>query len=139
MKCTQCGKTIEDGSDFCYYCGAVFNNEKMSKVIVEETSEEQPQRKAEKKIGTEDRRSSQKQDVTPKPNPEKSTSGVGKAIEVISVIVMIIGFIASIVLMSTVSVPVGLGSVIGTLLLGLMTFGFGRIICLLTAINAKIK
>lgn len=139
MKCKQCGKTVEDGSDFCYYCGAVFNDEKMSKVIVEEMSEEQLQRKTVNKVGTEDRRSTQKQNVAPEPNQEKPTSGVGKAIEVISVIVMIIGFIAAIVLMCTVSVPAGLGIVIGTLLLGLMSFGFGRIICLLTSINAKIK
>lgn len=139
MKCTHCGQIIEDGSDFCYYCGTVFNDEKMSKVIVEEKKVEQPQRQSKGDDRPASKASPQKQIAATQPDMEKSSSGVGKAIEIISVIVMIIGFISSIVLMCTVSVSIGLGTMIGSLLFGLMSFGFGRIICLLTSINAKIK
>ena len=139
MKCTGCGKIIEDGSDFCYYCGEVFNDEKLNKQIKEEPLVEMPPQKGREPDGVKNRTNPQKPAVSPQPKPEKSNSGVGKAIEVVSVIVMIIGFIASIVLMCTVSVPVGLGTMIGSLLFGLMSFGFGRVICLLTSINAKLK
>ncbi len=139
MKCTHCGKIIEDGSDFCYYCGTVFNDEKMSKVIVEEMGAEQPQRRSKEDDRSASKPYPQKQIADSQPKSKESSSGVGKAIEVVSVIIMIIGFISSIVFMCMVSVPVGLGTMIGSLLFGLMSFGFGRIICLLTSINAKLK
>lgn len=70
---------------------------------------------------------------------EKTISVSGILIEICSVLLMFGGVIAGIVMLIKELTMVGLPVLLGSLMLGLMIFGFGKIVCLLTSINAKLK
>ncbi len=152
MKCSTCGKTIEDGSDFCYYCGAVFN-EKAVPVVAEQfdnvnqVSEindvpnvQKRQKTSESnKEAVSNRLQSNRSIADKETDQRKQTSVAGRLIQVLSIIVLILGFIASCIMIDKIGTEIGLAMMAGELLFGLMCFGFGKIICLLTSINSKMK
>ena len=49
MYCQKCGKQIDDGSDFCKYCGSKINGEMVSRnnFVVQRQSTEHTKSKAE--------------------------------------------------------------------------------------------
>lgn len=140
MKCNVCGKIIEDGSDFCYFCGTVFNEN-----AIEHDSKEINQ--INEKLGISDAKviakpSQNKRDnekEVPKQTAKRGKSFTGIVIEILSIIILIVGFVGACILMDKVGAGIGLAIMVGVLLFGLMCFGFGKVICLLTEINSKIK
>ncbi len=139
MKCPSCGKIIEDGSEFCYWCGENFDETAVPNAAAEKR-EAIPSREKRTPV----RQNAIKPEMNrialpPEESNESKTSVSGILIEVFSLLLMFGGMIAGIVMMSSKQTTVGLALLLGSLMLGLMGYGFGRIVCLLTSINAKMK
>lgn len=69
---------------------------------------------------------------------EASTSSIGNAIKVVSVIVLLFSIIGAFVIMSKVDFAIGCAMCLISVLIGLLVYGIGEICCLLTKINFKI-
>ena len=139
MKCPSCGKIIEDDSTFCYWCGETF-----SEPAVPDTAAEKRESGPSKEKRTPARQNAIKPEMNrtaslPDKSFERKTSVSGILIEIVSLLLLCCGTIGGIVVaLSRGQTAIGLGVLAGSLIIGLFGFGFGRIICLLTSINAKI-
>lgn len=142
MKCPSCGKIIEDGSEFCYWCGESFEETAPQGTPAEKQKAENRtaapsgnNREAVNVVRQDKNRTA----LPPEESNESKTSVSGILIEVFSLLLMFGGMIGGIVILTREMTAIGLGLLAGSLVCGLFGFGFGRIICLLTSINAKMK
>ena len=69
---------------------------------------------------------------------EEPISGVGSAIKVVSVIVIILSVIGSFVIMAEAGFAIGAGILVVSLLMGLLAYGIGEICSLLISIKSKV-
>ena len=69
---------------------------------------------------------------------ELPSSGVGSAIKVVAIIVLVLTIIGSFVIMGIYGVAIGVASLISCLLFGLLAYGIGEICTLLTRIEHKL-
>ena len=134
IKCPKCGKEIEDDMDFCYHCGEVFNvgNEELNESIGRE--EVNP-----KSLETKSQVLSENHVENGGNYIDDGSSIIGKIIKTLSIIVLVLSAIGSFVIMGELGVPVGIVTLIISVLTSLLVYGIGEIICVLREINSKIK
>lgn len=138
MKCISCGKLIEEDVEFCYFCGNTIsdnvtkdnkdniNNEKMDNIM-------------EKKQHTFETNDFEKEsDYIDSVSKYAISSIVGIIIKILSIIVLVFGVIGAFVIMED-SDEIGMAVLVVSILTGVLTYGIGEIVCLLTSINHKIK
>ena len=138
MKCPSCGKIVEDGSEFCYWCGESFDEAAVPNVAAEKR-EPSPSKEKRTPMRQNAIKPERNRTVAPEGSNESKTSVSGILIEVFSLLLMIGGMIAGIVMVCNNQSTFGVALLLGSLMLGLMGYGFGRIVCLLTSIDAKMK
>jgi len=136
MKCKNCGKQIEDDIEFCYYCGEPLSENDDDEAILEQekkiVNSKELVKKTNSKIKLEE-----VEEVSEELSSEVGST-IGSAIKIISMIVMILACIGSFIMMEE-SVVLGITVLLLSLLVGLLSYGIGEIVCLLTAIKYKIK
>ena len=138
MKCQNCGKEIDEGVDFCYFCGSAFNddgNDNMDNLQNEEIESEcktTHMNTQEAKIEIETSYDDDKDAII-----YATSSSVGKAIKVLSIIVLVLSAIGSFVIMGE-TFAIGVAALLISILTSLLSYGIGEIVCLLTSINHKL-
>ena len=70
---------------------------------------------------------------------DDGSSTVGKMIKVLAIIVLVLSVIGSFVIMGQLGAPIGIASLIVSVLTSLLAYGIGEIVCVLREINDKIK
>lgn len=133
IKCPKCGKEVEEDMDFCYHCGEVINGS--AEVFKENVSREDNNQKSV------DLKSSvlSKDYVENGGNyVDDGSSTVGKIIKILSIIVLVLSVIGSFVIMGQLGAPIGIASLIMSVLTSLLAYGIGEIVCVLREINSKI-
>lgn len=134
IKCPKCGKEIEEDMDFCYHCGEVINagNEELNESVGRE--EVNP-----KSIETKTQVLSENYVENGGNYVDDGSSTIGKIIKTLSIIVLVLSVIGSFVIMGELGAPVGIATLIISVLTSLLAYGIGEIICVLREINSKIK
>lgn len=133
IKCPKCGKEIEDDMDFCYHCGEVINGS--AEVFKENIKNEGNQKSSttNARVLSEDYVENDGNHV------DDGSSTVGKIIKTLSIIVLVLSVIGSFVIMGELGAPIGIASLIVSVLDSLLAYGIGEIVCILKEINSKIK
>ena len=137
MKCTNCEAELEDGLEFCYFCGTSFSDAGDDGEEIENINTNiliEPEKKKDY--------SKKEQVVTETLDNIMSIyereSIIGKAIKVLSIIILVISVSLAIVLMLK-NFEIGLAALLASLLISILAYGIGEIICLLTSINYRLK
>ena len=137
MKCTNCGKELEDGLEFCYFCGTSFgddeeNTKEQENDNTDLVNEPERQKEFSKKEQTEPETLYNTESIY----AEDST--IGKAIKVLSIIILVLSVLGSFIMMSE-SFAIGLAVLLVSVLTSLLAYGIGEIVCLLTSINYHLR
>ncbi|MBD5095984.1 MAG: zinc ribbon domain-containing protein [Lachnospiraceae bacterium] len=134
IKCPKCGKEIEDDMDFCYHCGKVINgNAEIFKENIKNDEGNQKSTTTNAHVLNEDYIENGGNYV------DEGSSIVGKMIKTLSIVVLVLSVIGSFVIMGELGAPIGIASLIVSVLTSLLAYGIGEIICVLREINTKIK
>lgn len=131
VKCPKCGKQIEDDVEFCYHCGADFGEEEITEEVREKFTTNV----------SNDKNAVLSDDYVENGGNyvDDGSSTVGKMIKVLAIIVLVLSVIGSFVIMGQLGAPIGIASLIISVLTSLLAYGIGEIVCVLREINAKIK
>ncbi len=131
MKCRACGKEVEDDMTFCYYCGASLSDDSAQTADAEDVV-----KGVGKTLGGVDER---------KALPQEKASSVGDAIKKTAIILAVLSAIGAIIIgvvygkaVPGLGVGIAFGGVVVSVIGGLLIYGFGEIISLLTSINNKL-
>lgn len=135
MKCTNCGKELEDGLEFCYFCGTSFDDENINEQVIDSTKVAD-KTEIKKEIPKKETLEVETLYNTESIYAEDST--IGKVIKVLSIIILVLSVIGSFVIISE-SFPVGMAILLVSILTSLLAYGIGEIICLLTSINYHLR
>lgn len=130
MKCPNCGKKLEEDVEFCYFCGSELSENAEESIIRGENSNV----KANAEVYIEETEEAYEDENKASYAVD---SAVGKAIKALSVIFIILGVIGSLIIMGE-SFATGLAVLLVSLLTGLLAYGIGEIVALLTSINHKL-
>ena len=130
MKCPNCGKKLEEDVEFCYFCGSELSENAVESIIRGENSNV----KANAEVYIEETEEAYEDENKAS---YAADSAVGKAIKALSVIFIILGVIGSLIIMGE-SFVTGLAVLLVSLLTGLLAYGIGEIVALLTSINHKL-
>ena len=131
MICPSCGNKLENDVDFCYFCGSELHGISDNSHVPSEESNEKYYEPIYTETPAEE--SLENEEVV----SYAIGSGVGKAIKVLSVIVIILSVIGSLVIMGE-SFVTGMAVLLVSILTGLLAYGIGEIVSLLTSINHKL-
>ena len=131
MKCRVCGKELEDDVTFCYYCGASLGDDSG------QTTDEEGQEKWDGKMP--------KCAGEAQSPPKEERSSVGGAIKKVAIVLAVLSMIGSITIgvvygkaVPGLGIGIAFGGIVVSVLGGLLVYGFGEIIALLTSIDNKL-
>ena len=122
IKCPKCGKEIEEDAEFCYYCGEELT-----------LYENKPYNNTANTTNNVSYKSETKQESSSA--EESSVAGI---IKVVSMIILVLSVIGSFVIWKEAGAPLGIASLLVSVLTSLLAYGVGEIISVLHEISSKL-